>query len=112
VAAVGSAVLNAVNHWCVARGRYLRRVTALAIPADVLLITFLIVRTGGTHSPFIMLYVVQVVATAMLVDLLVAAVAAVVSAGCFLTALWVSPAPGEVFVPRIRAVAPRIPMAM
>ncbi len=98
LAAAGSAVLNAANHWCVMRGRYLHRVTALAIPADVLLITFLIVRTGGTYSPFIMLYVVQVVATAMLVDLVVAAVAALASAGCFLAALWMFPSPGEMFV--------------
>ncbi len=98
VAGIGSAALNAVNHWCVRRGRYLRRVTALAIPADVLLITFLIVRTGGTYSPFIMLYVVQVVATAMLVDLLVAAAAACASAGCFLAALWVVPAASGTFV--------------
>jgi signal transduction histidine kinase len=97
-AGVASAALNAANHWCVIRRRYLHRVTALAIPADVLLITFLIVRTGGTDSPFIMLYVVQVVATAMLVDLLVAAAAAVASAGCFLAAVWLSRTPGEVFV--------------
>ena len=91
VAGLTSAALNAANHWCVARRRYVRTVTALAIPTDVLLITYLIVCTGGTRSPFIMLYVVQVVATAMLVDLLVAAAGALGSAVCFLVALWLHP---------------------
>jgi len=88
VAGLASATLNAVNHWCVVRGRGVRAVTVLAIPADVLLITYLIVTTGGTQSPFIMLYVVQVVATAMLVDLLIAAAVALASVICVLTALW------------------------
>ena len=88
VAAVASGAINAVNHWCIARWRYVRTVTALAIAADVLLITYLILYTGGTHSPFIMLYVVQVVATAMLVDLVVAAAGALASVLCFLFALW------------------------
>src|SRR5690554_4781641 len=52
VAAVLSAIVNAANQWCVARGRFLRSVTALAVPADVVLITYLIVCTGGAHSPF------------------------------------------------------------
>jgi signal transduction histidine kinase len=91
VAGAASAAINAVNHWSVYRGRFLRLVTAVAIIADVLLITYLIVSTGGTESPFIMLYVVQVVATAMLVDLLVAAAGALASAGCFLAAVWGHP---------------------
>jgi signal transduction histidine kinase len=91
IAAVASASVNAANHWCVARWRHVRAVTALAIPADVLLITYLILHTGGTESPFLMLYVVQVVATAMLVDPLVAAAGALGSALCFLGALWVQP---------------------
>jgi signal transduction histidine kinase len=89
---LSSAAVNAVNHWCVTRWRYVRAVTALAIPADVLLITYLIVHTGDTQSPFLMLYVVQVVATAMLVDLAAAAAAAVACVLCFLTALWLRPA--------------------
>jgi signal transduction histidine kinase len=91
VAAAASAALNAANHWCVARWRYVRTVTALVIPADVFLITYLIVHTGGAQSPFIMLYVVQVVATAMLVDLVIAAAGALASAGCFLMALSLQP---------------------
>jgi len=91
VAALASSALNVVNHWCVSRWRCIRAVTALAIPADVLLITYLIAHTGGTQSPFLMLYVVQVVATAMLVDFLVAAGAALASVLCLVTALWLHP---------------------
>jgi len=92
VAGLSSAGVNALNHWCVARWRAVRAVTALAIPADVLLITYLIVETGGTQSPFLMLYVVQVVATAMLVDFLVAAGGALACVLCVLAALWLRPA--------------------
>jgi signal transduction histidine kinase len=88
VAGVGAALVNAGNHWCVARWRAVRAVTALAIPADVALITYLIVATGGLGSPFVMLYVVQVVATAMLVDLWIAGLVAVTSAGGLTAALW------------------------
>ncbi|MEO8602417.1 MAG: hypothetical protein ABI629_07575, partial [bacterium] len=68
VAGGAAALVNGLNHWCVARWRGVATVTWLAIPADVGLITYLIVASGGLGSPFIMLYVVQVVATAMLVD--------------------------------------------
>ncbi|MBX3025659.1 hypothetical protein KF840_12200 [bacterium] len=83
-----AAAVNALNHWCVERGRGLRRVTTLALTADVALITALILLTGGAHSPFVMLYVVQVVATALLVDLWIAALAAVASAVAITAALW------------------------
>lgn len=86
-AAVAAAILNAVNDWCVRRGRFLRLATALAVPGDVVLITYLTLHTGGVQSPFVMMYVVQVVATAMLVGLDVAAVCAVGSAGGFAAAV-------------------------
>lgn len=88
VAGAGSALVNAANHWCVVRRRGVRAITAVAIAADVLLITYLIAQTGGVRSPFVMLYVVQVVATAMLVDLWVAAASATASAACFVATLW------------------------
>jgi two-component system, NtrC family, sensor kinase len=91
VAGFSSLALNALNHWSVARWRHVGVVSALAIPADVLLITYLIVQTGGTQSPFVMLYVVQVVATAMLVDLVIAAAAALASALLLLLALSLQP---------------------
>ncbi len=86
VAAFGTAV-NAANHWCVHRWRFVGAVTALAIPGDVLGITYVVVHTGGVQSPFVMMYVVQVIATAMLVDLVVATGAAVASVASFSAAL-------------------------
>lgn len=76
----GATAVNAANHLAVGRGRALRQVTTLAVSADVALITLLILWTGGVHSPFVMLYVVQVVATALLVDLWIAVLVALVSA--------------------------------
>src|SRR5262249_40497509 len=67
-------------------------VTALAIPGDVLLITYVIVNTGGVQSPFLMMYVVQVVTTAMLVDVVVASIGAVASVACFVAAAAAHPA--------------------
>jgi signal transduction histidine kinase len=75
-AAVGGA-LNAVNGWCVRRRRFVRQVVVGAVPLDHVLITYLVINSGGVQSPFMMLYVVQVLATAMLVDTLVAAGSAV-----------------------------------
>jgi two-component system NtrC family sensor kinase len=91
LAGVGSAAVNAANQWCVSRWRYVRAVTAVAIAADVLLITYLVLHTGGAQSPFLMLYVVQVVATAMLVDFAVAAIGALACVVCFLIALSLRP---------------------
>jgi signal transduction histidine kinase len=92
VAGAASAALNIANHWCVSRWRWVRAVTALAIPSDVFLITYLVVHTGGTQSPFLMLYVVQVIATAMLVDFAIAAASALASALSFLIAVSLVPA--------------------
>src|SRR5574337_1017949 len=80
-AAVIGAAMNAINHWCVERRRWLATVTAVAIPLDHVLITYVVVSTGGVHSPFLMMYVVQVLATAMLVDTRVAAGSAVLALG-------------------------------
>lgn len=87
VAGTGAALVNAANQICVSRGRALRAITAVALSADVVLITFLIVTTGGTRSPFVMLYVVQVVATALLVDTWIAAAVALVSTSGLTAAL-------------------------
>jgi len=76
-AAIVGALMNAVNAWCVARSRWVVAVTSVAIPLDHLLITYVVVNTGGLQSPFVMMYVVQVLATAMLVDTVVAAASAV-----------------------------------
>lgn len=88
VTAAGIATLvNAANHFCLLRRRFVGAVTALAIPGDVVLITYLTMHTGGIQSPFVMMYVVQVVATAMLVDLVVAIFSAGASVAAFLTAI-------------------------
>jgi signal transduction histidine kinase len=71
-AALGAA-LNGVNHWCVRHQRHVSAVTALAIPLDAVLITYVVLNTGGTQSPFVLMYVVQVLATASLVDTAIAA---------------------------------------
>jgi signal transduction histidine kinase len=68
VAAVVGLVLNSVDHLCVRTNRYLVAVTLVAIPMDHVLITYVVVNTGDVVSPFIMMYFVQVVTTAMLVD--------------------------------------------
>jgi two-component system NtrC family sensor kinase len=83
VVAVAGGVLNAANGWCVRQRRYVLLVSAVAIPLDHVFATYLVVNSGGIHSPFVMLYVVQVLATAMLVDALVAAASAVLA-----IALW------------------------
>jgi signal transduction histidine kinase len=61
-------LLNSINHLCVRRGTHIVAVTGVAIPLDHILITYVVVHTGGVESPFIMMYFVQVVTTAMLVD--------------------------------------------
>lgn len=86
IAAGVATAVNSANHLCLLRRRFVRAVTALAIPGDVFLITYLTIHTGGVRSPFVMMYVVQVVATAMLVDLTVAIFSAVASVAAFLTA--------------------------
>jgi len=75
--AVLGAAMNALNGWCVRRQRHVAAVSAVAIFLDLVLITTLVVSTGGVESPFVVLYFVQVLATAMLVDTVVAAGSAV-----------------------------------
>ena len=86
VEVIGGA-LNAVNGWCVRRRRYVLLVSAVAIPLDHIFATYLVVNTGGVQSPFVMLYVVQVLATAMLVDALVAAASALLAILLWLAAV-------------------------
>jgi signal transduction histidine kinase len=83
VAALLGAVMNGVNHWSVVRWRAVMPVTLVALSGDLGLITYVTVETGGVQSPFVIMYVVQVLATAMLVDTLVAAVVAVSAVGLF-----------------------------
>lgn len=75
-AAAAGVVLNATNERSVRRDRHVALVTAIAIPSDHVLITYVVVNTGGVQSPFMMMYVAEVLATAMLVGTRVAALSA------------------------------------
>jgi len=77
--AVLGGIMNAVNGWCVRQRRYIVPVSAIAIPLDHVFVTYLVIHTGGVQSPFLMLYAVQVLATAMLVDTWVAAASALLA---------------------------------
>jgi signal transduction histidine kinase len=69
VAATGASLLNLANHAAVRRWRWVGPITLLAVFGDVFLITYLVVSTGGSQSPFVAMYGVQVLAAAMLVEL-------------------------------------------
>ncbi len=75
-AAAAGVLLNAINHASVRQRRHMNIVTAIAIPCDHILITYVVVNSGGVQSPFMMMYVVEVLATAMLVGTRVATVSA------------------------------------
>lgn len=68
VAALAGLVVNGVNHASVARGRGVVAVTIVAVVLDNALITLCSAATGGFHSPMVVMFSVQVVATAMLVN--------------------------------------------
>jgi signal transduction histidine kinase len=104
-AAVGS-VLNALNEWCVRRGRYVGAVTAVAIPLDQLIITYVVLNTGGVQSPFLMLYVVEVLATAMLVGTWAAAGSTVLAIVLWTAAVSGAAAPPLRAVPAVAGSAP------
>jgi len=87
LAAVAATALNALNRAAVAGGRQVVAVSAVALAGDVVLITYVVVHTGGVHSPFVMMYVVQVLAAAMLVSFAAAALSAVLCAGTATAAL-------------------------
>jgi signal transduction histidine kinase len=96
------AVLNSLNGWAVRRGHYVTLVTAVAIPSDHILTTYVVVNTGGVQSPFIMMYVVEVVATAMLVGTRVAALSAAFAVFAWLVGIVVLSA-GHLHAPAVFA---------
>jgi len=81
VVALLGACMNGLNSWSVQRGRWVGAVTACAVPLDQVLITTLVLATGGVRSPFVTMYVVQVLATAMLVGTWPAGVSAAFGMG-------------------------------
>jgi signal transduction histidine kinase len=71
-AAAAASTLNFANAAAVRRWRLVGAATVAAVAGDVLLITFLVARTGGEQSPFLAMYAIQVLAAAMLVEVRVA----------------------------------------
>lgn len=86
IAAAAATALNLANRAAVRRWRLVGAATAAAVAGDVLLISFLVTRTGGEQSPFLAMYAIQVLAAALLVEMRLAlacaaAAAAVLAAG-------------------------------
>ncbi len=71
-AALLGAALNSVNFACVRWRLFTSQITLFTLFLDQLIITCVVVATGGIESPFVMMYVVQVLTSAMLVDSLAA----------------------------------------
>lgn len=65
-AAVAVGTVNGVTGYCLDRRWWVGTVSAVGIGLDQLVITFVVASTGGTASPFVLVYVVQVLTTAML----------------------------------------------
>ena len=68
VAAAAGGVMNAVAARRIARWERIPSMLVWTGAGDALLITYVVVATGGTASPFLFLYVVQVLTTALVVD--------------------------------------------
>ncbi|HVN87905.1 MAG TPA: ATP-binding protein [Candidatus Binatia bacterium] len=86
-AAAAGVLINGLNHWAVLRWRGVLPITLIALCNDLLQITYVTINTGDVQSPFVMMYVVQVSATAMLVNTGVAAVVACTAVVLFGAAL-------------------------
>jgi two-component system NtrC family sensor kinase len=67
-AAAAGGVMNAVASRRIARWERIPSMLVWTGAGDALLITYVVVATGGTASPFLFLYVVQVLTTALVVD--------------------------------------------
>jgi len=102
-AAVIAGLLNGANHLCLLRNRHVGLVTAVAIPLDHVLTTYVVVNTGGVQSPFVMMYFVQVLATAMLVATRAATLSAMFAMLTWLVGVhWWSPADLQPLPPLVR----------
>jgi signal transduction histidine kinase len=75
VAAGAGTVMNLAAAWCVRRWRGIRAMIAWSGVGDLLIITYVVAATGGTASPLVFLYALQVATTALVVDLAMAAAA-------------------------------------
>lgn len=79
VAAGGGVLMNGWAARRVARWQGIPGVLAWTGVGDALFITYVVTRTGGASSPFLFLYVVQVLTTALVVDVGLGAVMGVLS---------------------------------
>jgi signal transduction histidine kinase len=100
----------AVNQLAARRIRRWERIPAMLVwtgASDALLITVVVVATGGAASPFLFLYVVQVLTTALVVDVALGAAMGVASLVLFGLASGVAPsssAPDPVDLAALREV--------
>ncbi len=92
VAAVVGGVMNWLAARRIARWEGIPRMLAWTGIGDAVLITYVVAGTGGTASPFLFLYVVQVLTTAIVVDVGLGAVMGAVSLGLLAAASLVGPA--------------------
>jgi len=92
LAAAAGTLMNVAASARVRRWRRIPAMLAWTGAGDALLITYLVWATGGTESPFLFLYVVQVLTTALVVDLGMAALAGASGVALLaLAALWGEP---------------------
>lgn len=94
VAATAGAIMNGLAAREVARWRHIPSVLAWTGVGDAVLITYVVVATGGTASPFLFLYVVQVLTTALVVDVGLGAVVGIANVALLGAAVlgWAPPA--------------------
>jgi len=90
-ASVAGTVMNVAAAACVRRRRGIAPMLAWSGIGDAVLITYVVRATGGVASPFLFLYVVQVLTSALVVDATAGAVAAVLAVSFWGVAAWTAP---------------------
>ena len=78
-AATAGTIMNLAAARRVARWDFIPSMLLWTGAGDAVIITYVVMATGGTASPFLFLYVVQVLTTALVVDVVLGAVVGVVS---------------------------------
>jgi len=93
VAATAGAAMNLLAARRVARWERIPSMLLWTGSGDAVLITYVVVATGGTTSPFLFVYVLQVLTTALVVDVGLGATMGLMSMVllCFATTAWRAP---------------------
>jgi two-component system NtrC family sensor kinase len=91
VAAAAGIAMNALAARRVRRWERIPSMLAWTAVGDALLITYVVVTTGGPASPFLFLYVLQVLTTALVVDVALGAATAVASIVLLAIGAWLHP---------------------